>query len=261
MNKKDELQAQRNELSAHSEDTLDRIKELDKEIKAVIDEKPEDTYSIGDRFKGHCNGSEHSDEYRSFKAILITNGKPEVVMADIGNGERWVGTITKVKTLTAITQSEFNKITAGYAGGMFTRYWDNAKKTKVEPESKGEKSKGEPKLRQGDYNIKYGLLAHVLKPLQGPDLLHWRNHKGVWNAPNDDNATVDGNIYDDLANRDKKIDGFRMEKAGLDLDVSLLLNGIIMIREVQSGDDIFFEPKELAEFIAQCQQVLNGLKN
>ena len=157
MNKKDELQAQRNELLAHSEDTLDRIKELDKEIKAVIDKEAEP--------KLKKDGDYSFDPTNDYFHILL-------------GGEVYNHSGTK------------NPV--GYSPRLYPRL---------------------------------------------------------------------GNIYDDLANRDKKIDGFKMEKAGHDLDVSLLLNGIIMIREVQSGDDIFFEPKELAEFIAQCQQVLNGLKN
>ncbi len=81
------------------------------------------TYSIGDRFTTTIKGNSCKSN-----TILVTNGKPAVVMIDLANGLRWKKTITEVKDMDVITKEEFSEICRD---GTFSRYWDNAKKERV----------------------------------------------------------------------------------------------------------------------------------
>ena len=204
MNKKEELQAQRNELFAHSSDTLARIKELDENIQAVIDKEAEEVFSVGDRFI--IDGK---------KRILVQVGFHMCAIVTLTDGNRWNDPV-KVKDCKSITQDELELMVDVSA----TRYYDARKKKLVGPRAEEEaedKGKaGKVELRHGDYNIEYGLVAHVLNPLQPESLLHWRNHKGIWNAPYDDKATVDGNIFDDIKAKTETLEGFAVKDGYMD---------------------------------------------
>lgn len=142
MDKKERLQAQRNELFSHSEDTLARIKELDKDIQGVIDAKkePEETYSIGDRF-----------EFNGHKVILVSqwieDGDRYIMgLARLESGENWNGTF-EAKDPRKITASELRES----SGGSLKRYWDAAKQEHVgeKVESKPEKGAAKSETLDG----------------------------------------------------------------------------------------------------------------
>ena len=115
MDSKEELQAKRKELFHHSEETLSRIKDLDKLIA-----DSEVTYSIGDRFVGGVTQKKYLLCERLDRCVGLTcllNGRK------FGNGaSHSVGYMDK------INKKEMFRITNG---GDFTRYWDNRKQCKV----------------------------------------------------------------------------------------------------------------------------------
>jgi hypothetical protein len=112
---KKELEAKRQELQAHSNDTINRIAELDKQI---ADSKV--VYSIGDRFK-------QGEDNKYMLARAVQYGKA-VVLVSLRTGLRWNGKVLDVSNDERITAKEMGYF---FSGGHLTRCWDYQKQERV----------------------------------------------------------------------------------------------------------------------------------
>lgn len=207
MNKKAELQAQRNELFGHSENTLARIKELDVGIQAVIDKEaePEEVYSIGDRFVGRDGAN--------YLLNTIADGDHKVHLANMKNGRSCNG-LLRVGCAARITAEELLHL---HGIIHVTRYWDNAKQEKVGEEAEEVKVKVE--LRHGDYGITQGGCPQIFIKYRSSREEIWAGilyaeKKDHFEDPVLNSNGVLGNIFDDIAAKtDQKVaNGIKAKK-------------------------------------------------
>ena len=236
-------------------------------IQAVIDKEtqPEETYSVGDRFYRDCkcNGD---NEY-----ILISSNVDEVMLTRLATGGRVTCSRAKVKGCYAITQKEFAAI--NYSKD-FTRYWDNAKQQKVgeEPKLKAKSApevKSEPKLRHGDivkWSKNEGIAYVAIEDENGT--FHWpwmmgNNVRYDTNTAQSSAYTILGNIFDDIANRGKKIEGFEMRLYSGRVDVHPANDGRdLVIKRMNEHDNytLIVRHEDIEEFHLRLGHVLNHIK-
>jgi len=208
-------------------------------IKAVIDKKKEPEVRCGDIRDGHIfiKGIDSGSD----GMLLIPNGL-------IGNCGK--------KRFLQLEDKGLN-------------VWDlidNAKQKKVEPK----KSKGEPKLRHGDYGVfktmsgKKVYAFYSDNPRLSNTALYSKdleNEKGLWygSPVRPERFDVLGNIFDDIANRDKKIDGFEMKQGTMqDIAVSVSNTGFVHLVDLQGT--ICIDNDNLEEFHTKLGHVLNHIQ-